>query len=102
MEPFRMDTDAVAAAGTRIGALAGETASGAVAGAATMGALAPVFGVIGGDYLAALVGALGSTDVEVGRLAAYYASAGTATAQSVAVVAASETTGAASVFGVMA
>lgn len=99
MEPFEMDVPSVTTAGGALGSLASAVTAVAGAGAVSGAALVPVFGLVGGDYVAGLLGAVTATDAELVRLAAFYASAAAGAAQTVASAATAEAGGAAAVLG---
>ncbi|MET9328234.1 hypothetical protein [Tsukamurella sp. NPDC003166] len=101
MEPFEMTVGAVTAAGGELGALAAAVSATAGAGAASAAALTPVFGVVGGDYLVEVLGAIGSTDAELVRLAAFYTSASAGAARTAASAVAVEASGASSLLGLL-
>ncbi len=97
-----MDTPALTGAGAELAAMSADAAGASGISAWGAAAVGPALGLVGGDYAAALLGAFASTEVEVGRLAAFYASAAGAAVQTVAAVAAQEADGAAAVTGTLA
>ncbi|MBS4102057.1 hypothetical protein [Tsukamurella paurometabola] len=101
MEPFLMATGAVTAAGSELGSLATAVAGAAGAGAVSASALTPVFGLVGGDYLAELLGAVTAADAEVARLAAFYTSASAGAARTVASAVAADAGGAGALLGLL-
>ncbi|MCS3778369.1 hypothetical protein [Tsukamurella ocularis] len=101
MEAFLMTTGVVTAAGTELGSLATSVAGAAGAGAVSAAALAQVFGLVGGDYLTELLGAVTATDAEVTRLAAFYTSASAGAARTVASAVATDAGGAGTLVGLL-
>lgn len=101
MEPFLMTTGAVTAAGSQLGSLATAVSAAAGAGAVSAAALTPVFGVVGGDYLAELLGAVTAADAEVARLAAFYTSASVGAVRTVASAVAADAGGAGALLGLL-
>ncbi|MGV7637308.1 hypothetical protein PJI23_33335, partial [Mycobacterium kansasii] len=81
--------------------LAASVAGAAGVGAASAAALTPVFGLVGGDYLAELLGAVTAADAEVARLAAFYASASAGAARTVASAVAADAGGAGALLGLL-
>nr|KZL98283.1 hypothetical protein AXX05_05185 [Tsukamurella tyrosinosolvens] len=96
-----MTTGAVTAAGGELGSLAASVAGAAGVRPASAAALTPVFGLVGGDYLAELLGAVTAADAEVARLAAFYASASAGAAQTVASAVAADAGGAGALLGLL-
>ena len=101
MEPFEMTVGTVTAAGGELGTLAAAVSAAAGVGTASAAALAPVFGIVGGDYVAELLGAVSAADAELVRLAAFYTSASAGAAQTVASTAAVEAGGATALLGLL-
>ena len=90
MDPFDMDTAAVAGIGAGLMGLASQTGAAAATGAAAMPRAAEAFGLVGADYLAALASALVQTGTGLQRLTLFYGSAGAGAAGAVTRTAAVE------------
>lgn len=91
MQKISVDTEGVAAYGARVGGLAGEmTSAAASAAAADPVLLGPVFGLVGGDFVAAYAAAHAGHVASIGQLSAVLGTIGTAATGAASVYAESD------------